>query len=90
MALSITSNHLSLTAQCSTRTHDAAQARFMARLVCGMRIDGTGDDVASQDDAGNTARLTRAQILQEAASAMLAPVNGQSRRQSRALPNLLR
>ena len=48
MALSITSNTLSLSTQRSLRTHDTDQARLTERLSSGLRINRAADDPAGQ------------------------------------------
>jgi flagellin len=48
MALSISTNTLSLSTQRSTRTHDTEQAKLVERLSSGMRINRASDDAAGQ------------------------------------------
>jgi flagellin len=55
MALSISTNTLSLSTQRSTRTHDTEQAKVIERLSSGMRINRASDDAAGQ---AITSRLT--------------------------------
>lgn len=52
MALSITSNTLSLSTQRSLRTHDTDQARLTERLSSGLRINRAADDPAGQAIVG--------------------------------------
>lgn len=55
MALSISTNTLSLSTQRSMRTHDTGQAKLVERLSSGMRINRASDDAAGQ---AITSRLT--------------------------------
>lgn len=55
MALSISTNTLSLSTQRSMRTHDTEQAKVIERLSSGMRINRASDDAAGQ---AITSRLT--------------------------------
>jgi flagellin len=55
MALSISTNTLSLSTQRSMRTHDTEQAKLVERLSSGMRINRASDDAAGQ---AITARLS--------------------------------
>ncbi|MBD8722377.1 flagellinolysin [Oxalobacteraceae sp. CFBP 13708] len=55
MALSISTNTLSLSTQRSMRTHDTEQAKVIERLSSGMRINRASDDSAGQ---AITSRLT--------------------------------
>ncbi|MBD8632620.1 flagellinolysin [Oxalobacteraceae sp. CFBP 8755] len=55
MALSISTNTLSLSTQRSMRTHDTEQAMVIERLSSGMRINRASDDAAGQ---AITSRLT--------------------------------
>jgi flagellin len=55
MALSISTNTLSLSTQRSMRTHDTEQAKLVERLSSGMRINRASDDAAGQ---AITSRLT--------------------------------
>ena len=55
MALSITTNTLSLSTQRNLRAHDTEQARLIERLGSGMRINRAADDAAGQ---AITTRLT--------------------------------
>ena len=55
MALSISTNTLSLSTQRSMRTHDTEQAKVSERLSSGMRINRASDDAAGQ---AITSRLT--------------------------------
>jgi flagellin len=55
MALSISTNTLSLSTQRSMRTHDTGQAKLIERLSSGMRINRASDDAAGQ---AITSRLT--------------------------------
>ena len=48
MALSISTNTLSLSTQRSMRTHDTEQAKLVERLSSGMRINRASDDAAGQ------------------------------------------
>jgi len=48
MALSISTNTLSLSTQRSMRTHDNEQAKLVERLSSGMRINRASDDAAGQ------------------------------------------
>ena len=48
MALSISTNTLSLSTQRSARTHDTEQAKLVERLSSGMRINRASDDAAGQ------------------------------------------
>ncbi|ALK96176.1 hypothetical protein AB595_22015 [Massilia sp. WF1] len=68
MSLSINNNSLSLNAQRRLAEHTADVSQAIAKMNSGARIDGTS----------STVKLTRAQILQQAASAMLTQANGQA------------
>ena len=48
MALSISTNTLSLSTQRSMRTHDTGQAKLIERLSSGTRINRASDDAAGQ------------------------------------------
>jgi len=67
MSSSINSNFLSLGAQGNLAGHANDAATLIARLSAGSRI------------ASATAKLTRAQILQQAASAVMTQANGEPR-----------
>lgn len=48
MALSISTNSLSLSTQRSIHTHDTGLAKLIERLRSGMRINRASDDAAGQ------------------------------------------